>query len=448
MTLPSSASSSASSPTVADPGRPPEHPAQRRVLTVLVISQVVSGAGLTAGIVVGALLAEEMLGSTGLAGIPSALFTGGSMLGALGIGRLCQRRGRRPGLGLGYAVGALGSIGVVAAVAADNVPLLLVSLLVYGAGTATNLLARYAGADLASPDRRGRALSRVLLAATLGAVAGPNLVTVTGDVAQTWGIPRLAGPFLLAAFGYAAAAAVLGTLLRPDPLHLARAQAAERENAAARENARTAKEPDGSGAVAAEDRTARGPGVATGLWVMLLGQVVKVAIMTMTPVHLAAHGHGTGATGLVISLHIGAMFLPSPLSGMLVDRLGALPVAAASGVTLCAAAVLAGVAPTDSVTVLAGALVLAGVAWNLGLVSGTAIVTAAVPPTRSASTQGLVDVGLAVAGSTGGLLSGLVVTAGGYSTLALGGAVVALLVLPVAARAARDTRAARTVHAG
>ncbi|MER6022720.1 MFS transporter, partial [Streptomyces anulatus] len=64
---------------------------------MLVLAQTMSGAGLTAGITVGALLAEEMLGSTGLAGVPSALFTAGAALGALGIGRRCNWCGRRPG---------------------------------------------------------------------------------------------------------------------------------------------------------------------------------------------------------------------------------------------------------------------------------------------------------------------------------------------------------------
>ncbi|MFE6870959.1 MFS transporter [Kitasatospora sp. NPDC057692] len=420
---------------VAGPRNPPEHPAQRRVLAVLVASQLVSGVGLTAGVVVGSLIAEEMLGSTGLAGLPTALFTGGSMLGALGLGRLCQSGGRRAGLGLGYAVGALGSVGVVVAVAADRVALLLPALVVYGAGTATNLLARYAGADLAAPERRGRAVSRVLLAATFGAVAGPNLVALVGGPAEDWGIPRTAAPFVLAAVGYAVAAVVLGALLRPDPLREARAGALPPAPASA------AEAPAPASAAEPADRAARDPvrtpGVATGLGIMVLGQLPKVALMTMTPVHLAANGHGTGAIGLVVSLHIAAMFLPSPLSGLLVDRWGALPVAAASGVTLSAAALLAGLAPADSVPVLAAALLLAGVGWNLGLVGGTAVVTAAAPPARRAATQGLADVGLSVAGCTGGLLSGPVVAAGGYGTLAAGCAVVALLVAPLAAWAAR-----------
>ena len=87
---------------------------QRRVLRVLFLTQILAGAGLAAGVVVGALLAEEMLGSTGSAGLPAALFTLGSAAAALAVGRLSQRSGRRPGLAAGYAVGALGGAGVVA----------------------------------------------------------------------------------------------------------------------------------------------------------------------------------------------------------------------------------------------------------------------------------------------------------------------------------------------
>lgn len=291
-----------------------EVPEQRRILAVLVFSQILSGAGLAAGITVGALLAEEMLGSTGLAGVPSALFTAGAALGAVGIGQICRRHGRRPGLALGYAVGALGSLGVVVAAALGSAVLLFAALVVYGAGTATNLMARYAGADLASPARRGRAVSTVLLATTLGAVIGPNLVTLTGQVAHSWGIPRLAGPFLLAVAAFGAASVTLACLLRPDPLRLAEKLAAARAEAAA--------ESPADGADSASDARPDRRGLVTGTLVMILTQFVMIAVMTMTPVHMRAHGHGTQEAGLVIALHVGAMFLPSPLTGLLVDRVG------------------------------------------------------------------------------------------------------------------------------
>lgn len=419
---------------------PREVPEQRRILAVLVFSQILSGAGLAAGITVGALLAEDMLGSTGLAGVPSALFTAGAALGAVGIGRLCRSRGRRPGLALGYAVGALGSLGVVLAAALGSAPLLFTALVVYGAGTATNLMARYAGADLATPARRGRAVSTVLFATTFGAVVGPNLVALTGEVAHSWGIPRLAGPFLLAAAAFGAAAVSLAVLLRPDPLRLAEQLAAARDGGAAE-----GPEDPADSAAGRTDAPGHRPGVAVGTAVMVLTQLVMIAVMTMTPVHMQAHGHGTQATGLVIALHVGAMFLPSPLTGLLVDRLGRHRMAAAAGGTLAAAGGLAALAPPQSVPALATALVLLGLGWNFGLVSGTALVIDALPPARRASGQGLVDVGIALAGAVGGLSSGLVVVLGGYRTLALAGGLLALAVVPVLGWAARRPAPARAV---
>jgi MFS family permease len=161
-----------------------------------------------------------------------------------------------------------------------------------------------------------------------------------------------------------------------------------------------------------------------------------VAIMTMTPVHLHDHGHGTAASGVVIAVHIAAMYLPSPLTGWLVDRFGRLRIAAASGLTLLASGVLAATAPGDSVALLALALALLGLGWNFGLVSGTAIITDAVPLATRARTQGMVDVSIAVAGATGGISSGLVVAASGYPVLALTGGVLALAVLPAVAATA------------
>ncbi|MFC8130697.1 MFS transporter [Streptomyces sp. NPDC057302] len=404
----------------------------RRVLSVLVLSQALGGAGMAAGITVGALLAEDLLGSTGLAGLPAALFTGGAALGAALIGRVSQRKGRRPGLALGHAIAALGSAGVVAAAAGQWAGLLLVSLFVYGVGTATGLLARYAGADLAPPERRGRATGTVLLATTLGAVAGPNLVGPTGAFAHAWGIPRLAGPFLLAALAYTAAGLVLWVWLRPDPLFLARLQQPQ-------DTPDTRLPVPEAVAPSTEPRASErfSPGVVTGATVMITAQLVMIAVMTMTPLHMTGHGHSTQAAGFVIALHVGAMFLPSPLSGLLADRIGRLPVAAAAGAVLLGAGVLAGLAPPDSVALLSCALVLLGVGWNLALVSGTALITDAAPADRRASVQGLADVGMSLAGATGGMASGLVVAGGGYPLLAVTAGTLALAVIPtVALRAA------------
>jgi len=416
---------SAAAPTSTSIAEEPRE--QRRTLAVLLLAQILSGLGLAAGITVGALLAEQMLGSSRFSGLPTVFFTIGSAAAAVGVGRVSQRFGRRAGLSAGYLTGALGSLSIVVAASLSNIVLLFASFLIYGAGVSTNLQARYAGADLAAPSRRGRAVSIVLVATAVGAIIGPNLVRATGTVATNLGMPALVGPFLLAAAAYASAGIVLWLLLRPDPLLLARSLAAA-ESARAEDT----QKPSVSNATAASRRGLNWA-VAGGAGIMILTQLIMVAIMTMTPIHIEHHGHGISVTGVVIAAHVAGMFLPSPFSGWLVDRFGYLPIALAAGLTLLAAGLIAASAPVDSVAILVLALVLLGLGWNLGLVSGTTLVTDAVPLATRARTQGVVDLGIALAGAGGGLSSGLIVTASSYATLTLIGGFLGLLIIPIAA---------------
>ncbi|KXP08478.1 MFS transporter [Tsukamurella pulmonis] len=391
----------------------------RRTLAVVMAGQVLGGAGLAAGITVGALLAQDMLGSASLTGLPVAMFTFGSAFAAYLVGRISQRAGRRVGLAAGFAAGAAGATGVVLAAAIGSVPLLFASFLVYGAGTATNLQARYAGTDLATPSRRATAISLALVSTTIGAVAGPNLVEPLGGLARALGLPSLAGPFLLAAVAYAAAGAVLFLLLRPDPLLLARELGRSEGGAAA---------PVATG-------TGVRPAAHLGAAVMVVTQIGMTAVMTMTPVHMQAHHHGLGAVGMVIGLHVAGMYLPSPITGLLVDRLGRIPMVAASGAVLAAAGLLAALGPGDSLAANIVALVLLGIGWNIGLVAGTALVVDGTDLGERARVQGKVDVLIALSGAGGGLASGVVVSAWTYPALGLG--VAALTVVALGAALAR-----------
>ena len=399
------------------PGEVERARVHKRTLTVVMVSQILGGAGLAAGIAVGALLAEDMLGTDKFSGLPTGLFTLGSALAAYVVGRSTQRFGRRTGLAHGFITGGIGAFGVVVAAVLGNVPMLFASLLFYGAGTATNLQARYAGTDLAPESGRGFGTSMAMVATTVGAVAGPNLIGPLGDLAEAIGVPALAGPFLLAAVAYSAAGLVLFVFLRPDPYLLAR---------------RIVAAPTVEAGVSSSGEVPRvGVSAYVGATVMLLTQVVMVAIMTMTPVHMRAHDHEMAAVGLVIGLHIGAMWLPSLVTGVLVDRVGRTPMVVASGLTLLAAGVLAAVAPGDSLGLLVLALVLLGVGWNFGFIAGTALVVDATVPSNRPRTQGTIDVLIALAGAGGGTMSGVVVSATSYQVLSLVGGVLSLALIPV-----------------
>ena len=410
------------SDAAAQIGQDPEQRSrlQRRLIKVVIASQVLGGAGLAAGITTGALLAEEMLGTSGYAGLPAGLFTLGSALTAFLVGRVSQRLGRRKGLACGFAAGGLGASGVVTAAVIDSVPLLFVALFVYGAGTATNLQTRYAGTDLALPAQRGRAISMAMVSTTLGAVAGPNMVEPLGRLAEALHIPPLAGPFLLAATAYVGAGTVLAVFLRPDPFLVAQQLAQQQAQASPSSADETLRERPGTGAVVAATT-------------MVLTQIAMVAIMTMTPVHMRAHGHELGAIGLVIGVHIGSMYLPSLVTGVLVDKIGRIPMAIAAAVTLLLAGLTGALAPGHSLGFLILALGLLGVGWNFGLIAGTALVVDATTPSTRAKTQGSIDVLVALAGAGGGAASGMVVAGSSYATLSIAGGVLSLGLLPVMA---------------
>lgn len=392
----------------------------KRTLWIVMLSQIFGGAGLAAGITVGALLARDMLGTESYAGLPVFLFTLGSAGAALVVGRLSQRFGRRTGLAAGFLTGGIGSVGVVFAAIWGNVFLLFLSLVIYGAGTATNLQARYAGTDLASTKQRGTAISIAMVATTFGAFAGPNLVGVMGSFAESIGVPLLAGPFILAGAAYILAGIVLFALLRPDPLMVSRfiSDQQKRDQAA-------------SGEEEVAGPTVNSRGVFLGATVMVITQIVMVAIMTMTPVHMGHHGHSLNAIGMVIGIHVAAMYLPSLVTGVLVDKAGRVAMVVAAGVTLLSAGLVAAFAPGDSLFVLILALALLGLGWNFGLISGTALIVDSTKPKARAKTQGSVDVLIALAGATGGGMSGMVVAGTSFAVLSLAGGILSLLLVPV-----------------
>ncbi|GAK08171.1 LOW QUALITY PROTEIN: tetracycline resistance protein [Geomicrobium sp. JCM 19038] len=378
----------------------------KRTLIVVVIAQLFGGAGLAAGLTVGALLAQSMVQGEALAGLPVALITLGSALAAFLIGRMSQRLGRRVGLSLGFLAGFVGAIGILVAAVLHSIWLLWMMLFLYGAGTASNLQARYAGTDLATEKQRATAVSIALVSTTFGAVLGPNLVDVMGDFAASVGIPPLAGPFILAALAYGLAGLTLFIFLRPDPFLLAQSLLDSKEQKNAAYEAKPMQK-----------------GVVVGAMVMILTQIIMVAIMTMTPVHMEHHGHSLREIGLVISIHVGAMYLPSLFTGILVDRLGRTVMVVSSAITLLGAGLLA------AFTLQTRYLDL----WHLGcdsagfrLISGTALLVDGTHPSVRAKVQGSVDVFVALAGASGGAMSGMVASGMSFSWLSLLGGFLAL----------------------
>jgi MFS family permease len=423
---------------------------QRRTLRLLCVTQVIGGTGVAIGIAVGALLAAR-LGGVGISGLAqSAAVVGGALL-AVPVTRVMQARGRRPGLVLAYLAGALGGLLIVAAAATGWVPLLFAGMLLFGGGMAANLQARYAAVDLAEPARRGRHLSLVVWATTVGAVAAPNFAPLAGDAVDGLGVPPLSGPFAFSAVAFLLAAVLLLVLLRPDPLLTARRIAAGTADAGAGAAAGTgAGDGDaaaGTAAAAPAAAARRGlrpawaavaarPAARLGIAAVAVGHVVMVGVMSMTPVHLG-EWHGDAdvlrVVGIVLSLHIAGMYALSPVVGWLTDRLGRRPVILGAVGLLLGACAVAGTAGHDTAQLSVG-LVMLGLGWSGTMVAGSTLLSESVPAEVRPAAQGLADLTMGLAGASAGAVSGFVVDLSGYATLTVLAAIATVPLLALALR--------------
>ncbi|GAA1914270.1 MFS transporter [Microbacterium aoyamense] len=397
---------------------------QRRTVWVLSIGQVLGGIAFGATLSLGAVLAAEISGDESFSGLAAAAVTFGTAAIAVPLAALARRFGRRVALTTGMAAALVGVVLVVTAIGMRSFPLLLVSFLLIGGGQAANLQTRFAAADLATDATRGRDLSIVVWATTIGAVLGPNLTGPGEIVGDAVGMPPLSGPYLFTIVGQLLAIALYLFLLRPDPLVLAQRVVADRANAG----------PKG-GAIAKADRPVA---ARYAIFAIAAAHGVMVSVMAMTPVHLLHHGADLAIIGLTLSLHIAGMYALAPVFGILADRLGRVSTILV-GQGLLVAALLTASFGQESNTAVTVGLVLLGLGWSATTVSGSALLTEASSEERRTRRQGLSDFTMSMVAGVGAILAGVVLGWIGYGGLAL---TVGVLVVAVAASSPLGRRAA------
>ncbi|WP_404442077.1 MFS transporter [Microbacterium marinum] len=376
---------------------------QRRTVAVLAAGQVLGGVAFGATVSLGALLAADLSGQEAFSGLATASVTLGAALCAIPLARLAASRGRRRALTLGNLFALVGIALVITAAAVRWFPLLLVGVILIGAGNAGNLQSRFAATDLSAPTRRGRDLGTVVWATTVGGVLGPLMLT-PGEVVGGWlGMPPLTGSYAFSIVAQVLALALCLVGLRPDPLRIAQALA------------RSA----GSGpALVAEQDSPRVARYA--VFAVAGSHVVMASVMAMTPVHLSHLDprNVTTIVGVTIALHVFGMYGLSPVFGVLADRWGRLRTILLGQAVLAASLVTAAVAPQSATAVLI-ALVLLGLGWSAATVGGAALLTEATPTALRPRRQGRSDTAMTLAAAIGSVLAGGVLQLIGYGGLAM-----------------------------
>jgi MFS family permease len=389
--------------------------AARKITWILFANQSLASAGFIAAATINSIIGARLGGSASYAGVPSAVYQVGAALAASAWGYIMDRIGRRNGMVAGLWIGVVGNTLVLIAIGSSSFFLFLAGMVMMGITNAAVVLGRFAAAEVNPPEKRGAAISNVVLGGTFGAIVGPLLVGPVGTFAKTLGMDELAGAYIATLILFAISSVVVFAGLRPDPRELGKQVAAAHPDPAL----------TSTGKARPIFEILRQPAALVAVSAMAIGQVVMVAIMVITSLHMRDHHHQLGDISAVIASHTFGMFAFSVLSGRLADRWGRGPVILTGASTLLLACITAPLSP--DVFPLAVALFLLGLGWNFCFVGGSALLADQLSPLERSRTQGTNDFLVGLASATGSLGSGIVFAASNYTVIAIVAGVLAFI---------------------
>ncbi len=376
---------------------------QNKNILRLAAAQALAGANSVVFYATGAIVGNAIAPSPSLATLPITLFVLGMAASILPFGALARTRGRKAAFRLGTGAGMVTGLAAALAVVLNSFLLFCLAAMLGGAYAAVALSFRFAATDGVAPARRARALSLVMGGGVAAGIIGPMLVTGTMHL---WPAHTFAVTFLAQALVAVLAAFLLRGVTPAEP------------TAASVRGGRPLRE------------IVRQPGFATTVFSGAVAYMVMNFLMTAAPLSMYMHGLSQQAANLGIQWHVMAMYGPGFFTGRLIQRFGAVRMAAA-GLLITAASVAVGLSGLGVYHYWLS-LILLGIGWNFGFTGASAKIIDFHRPEEKTQVQSLNDFlvfGVMIVGS---FSSGVLLNAFGWNAVLWGSLVpvaVALLTL-------------------
>jgi MFS family permease len=386
---------------------------RKRLMATLFSAQSVFSAAQGVSFALLPLAAVYLTGNEALAGLPTTIVLTGRAAIAFPIGWLMDKLGRRLGISLGLLLAVAGAVLSTLGLIWGSFTWFCAGALLTGMGRGTAEQSRYAAADIETPARAAKAIGTIVFAGTVGAVLGPILIAPAEHAAEARNMIGLSGPFALTALLSMASVALIFFFLRPDPQEISQRRAAS--------------STDINTPIRSQSTIFHDPTVLMAVATLTIAQLVMTLIMVITPLHMAHHQHDTTAISLVVMAHTLGMFGLSSVTGWLVGRIGKLPVIMIGALILAISAVLAPL--SNNAWMLAFALFLLGLGWNLDFVAGSALLSGALATGERGKTQGVSETFVAVAAATGAFATGIAFQWGGLLAVCMIGLALTLALI-------------------
>src|SRR5882757_11344524 len=154
----------------------------RRNASVLAVSQALAGGNSTVLVATAGIVGTMLAPDKGLATLPISIYVLGTWMGALPMGVLARRLGRRNALQIGTGCGVLTGLICCVAVLQGSFFLFNVGAVFSGFYASAHQSYRFAAADTASEAFRPKAISWVLLGGVFAGVVGAQMVIATQEL--------------------------------------------------------------------------------------------------------------------------------------------------------------------------------------------------------------------------------------------------------------------------
>jgi len=364
-----------------------------RNLILLVFAQLISATGSIVFVTLGGLIGTSLSSNSAWATLPLTMIVLASALTTMPAALLMKKLGRRIGFALSSFSAVIAVLLAALALRENSFSIFLTATALFGINLAFTQQYRYAASESVDERYVPRAISFVLVGAIGGALVGPQIVTWGYDLIG--GVTYAGSMLVLAAFYIVQIVLFLF-------LGKTRAETDEAPKSAGRPLAVIARQPVFIVAVLG--------GIA--------GYGLMTLVMTATPISMTVdNGYSLAVTASVISAHVLAMYVPSLVSGFLVEKLGVIRMMFAGAFGLLATSIVG--LQGHSVLHYWWALVLLGVGWNFLYVGATTMLTYTYQGNERFRAQGLNEFLVFGSSATASLLAGTVMHYFGWFRLML-----------------------------
>jgi MFS family permease len=246
----------------------------------------------------------------------------------------------------------------------------------------------------------------VVWAGTIGAVLGPNLLYISDALGESFGLPDMGGPYVVAAVAIAIGAIIIYVRLKPDPYLIATTKSHGSQQVPSRHKL-------GDAVAQLKDK----PRAILGIASLAIAMAVLVMLTVTVPARMLDSGISLQIIGLIVSINIAGMYLLSPVVGWLVDYFGRVPMITVGVMISAFACILSGLTSAEATTVLALGQFLLGLGWSCTMISGATLLTDEVSPINRPAVQGFSDLLVNISSAVGGITAGLLILTASFEIL-------------------------------